>query len=48
MMQSFKFVKTASSELQFKINQSIIFNYLRENGPIYRPGELKMYFNDMD
>ncbi|MHB8277354.1 MAG: winged helix-turn-helix transcriptional regulator [Candidatus Humimicrobiaceae bacterium] len=36
MRQSFKFVKTASSELQFKINQSIIFNYLRENGPILR------------
>lgn len=36
MRQSFKFVKTASSELQFKINQSIIFNYLRENGPISR------------
>ena len=36
MKQSFKFVKTASSELQFKINQSIIFNYLRENSPISR------------
>jgi predicted NBD/HSP70 family sugar kinase len=36
MNQSFKFVKTASSELQFKINQSIIFNYLRENNPISR------------
>ncbi len=36
MKQSFKFVKTASSELQFKINQSIIFNYLRANGPISR------------
>ena len=36
MRQSFKFVKTASSELQFKINQSVIFNYLRENGPIPR------------
>ena len=36
MNQSFKFVRTASSELQFKINQSIIFNYLRSNGPISR------------
>ncbi|MCL4385925.1 MAG: ROK family transcriptional regulator [Actinobacteria bacterium] len=36
MRQSFKFVKTASSELQFKINQSIIFNYIRENAPISR------------
>ena len=36
MAQSFKFVRTASSELQFKINQSIIFNYLRENSPISR------------
>jgi predicted NBD/HSP70 family sugar kinase/biotin operon repressor len=36
MIQSFKFVKTASSELQFKINQSIIFNYLRAKGPISR------------
>jgi N-acetylglucosamine repressor len=36
MNQSFKFVRTASSELQFKINQSIIFNYLRANSPISR------------
>jgi hypothetical protein len=36
MKQSFKFVKTASPVLQFKINQSVIFNYLRENGPISR------------
>src|SRR5680860_660851 len=36
MRQSFNFVRTASSELQFKINQSIIFNYLRENSPISR------------
>jgi N-acetylglucosamine repressor len=36
MNKSFNFVKTASSELQFKINQSIIFNYLRENNPISR------------
>jgi N-acetylglucosamine repressor len=36
MRQSFKFVRTASSELQFKINQSIIFNYLRANSPITR------------
>ena len=35
-MQSFKFVKTASSELQFKINKSIIFNYLKAKGPISR------------
>lgn len=36
MVQSFKFVRTANSELQFKINQSIIFNYLREKSPISR------------
>jgi N-acetylglucosamine repressor len=36
MREPFKFVRTASSELQFKINQSIIFNYLRENSPISR------------
>jgi len=36
MKQTFKFVRTASSDLQFKINQSIIFNYLRANGPISR------------
>jgi len=36
MRQSYKFIKTASSELQFKINQSIIFNYIRENAPISR------------
>jgi predicted NBD/HSP70 family sugar kinase len=31
-----KFSKTASSELQSKINTSIIFNYIRENGPMSR------------
>lgn len=31
-----KFLKTASSKLQYKINISIIFNYIRENGPIPR------------
>ncbi|MHB1347952.1 MAG: ROK family transcriptional regulator [Candidatus Humimicrobiaceae bacterium] len=36
MGNSFKFIKTASSELQFKINQSIIFNYLRASSPISR------------
>ena len=36
MDNSFHFDGTASSELQFKINQSIIFNYLRFNSPISR------------
>jgi predicted NBD/HSP70 family sugar kinase/biotin operon repressor len=36
MNRSFSFDGTASSELQFKINQSIIFNYLRFNSPISR------------
>jgi N-acetylglucosamine repressor len=31
-----KFLKTASSGLQYEINTSIIFNYIRENGPITR------------
>jgi predicted NBD/HSP70 family sugar kinase len=31
-----KFSKTASSKLQNKINTSIIFNYIRENGPMSR------------
>ena len=36
MRQSYKFLKTASAELQFKINQSIVFNYLQSKGPISR------------
>ncbi|MDD5659747.1 MAG: ROK family protein, partial [Actinomycetota bacterium] len=36
MKPPFKFLKTASSKLQFKINQSIIFNYIKEKGPISR------------
>ncbi len=32
----FKFTKTASAALQNKINNSVIFNYLRENGSISR------------
>jgi len=36
MERSLKFSKTVSAELQYKINMSIIFNYLRENGPISR------------
>jgi len=36
MKRSLKFSRTVSSELQYKINVSIIFNYLRENGPISR------------
>jgi predicted NBD/HSP70 family sugar kinase len=36
MKRSLKFSKTASPKLQYKINTSIIFNYLRENGPISR------------
>ena len=31
-----KFSKTASSKLQSKINTSIIFNYIREYGPMSR------------
>ncbi len=34
--KSLKFSRTVSSKLQYKINMSIIFNYLRENGPISR------------
>lgn len=34
--RSLKFSQTASSSLQYKINMSIIFNYLRHNGPISR------------
>lgn len=33
MEEFLKFSRTASAELQYKINMSIIFNYLRENGP---------------
>ncbi|MDD5689940.1 MAG: ROK family transcriptional regulator [Caldisericia bacterium] len=36
MERSLKFIKTASAKLQFKINTSIIFNYIRENEPIPR------------
>jgi len=36
MDRSLKFSRTVSAELQYKINISIIFNYLRENGPISR------------
>ncbi|MGM0365939.1 MAG: ROK family transcriptional regulator [Actinomycetota bacterium] len=36
MYKSLKFSKTASSQLQYKINTSIIFNYMRQHGPISR------------
>lgn len=36
MERSLKFLKTASSKLQYKINTSIIFNYIREKEPIPR------------
>ncbi len=36
MIRSLKFHKTASSQLQYKINMSIIFNYMRQYGPITR------------
>ncbi|GAH92125.1 unnamed protein product, partial [marine sediment metagenome] len=36
MKRSLKFLRTASAELQHKINISIIFNYIRENEPISR------------
>ena len=36
MERALKFSRTASSKLQYKINMSIIFNHLRENGPISR------------
>jgi len=36
MERSLKFIKTASAKLQYKINTSIIFNYVRENEPIPR------------
>jgi predicted NBD/HSP70 family sugar kinase len=35
-MRSLKITRTANSNLQNKINKSIIFNYLREHGPTYR------------
>jgi len=35
-MKSLKLWKTASSEMQYKINTSIIYNYLLENEPISR------------
>ncbi len=36
MEKSLKFSRMVSSKLQYKINMSIIFNYLREDGPISR------------
>jgi len=36
MERSLKFLRTASAGLQYKINISIIFNYIRENEPISR------------
>jgi predicted NBD/HSP70 family sugar kinase len=36
MERSLNFLRTASAELQYKINISIIFNYIRENEPISR------------
>lgn len=36
MERSLNFLRTASAGLQYKINISIIFNYIRENGPISR------------
>ncbi len=36
MERALKFSRTVSSKLQYKINMSIIFNYLRENEPISR------------
>ncbi len=36
MKRALKFSRMVSSKLQYKINMSIIFNYLRENGPISR------------
>jgi len=35
-MKTFKLTETANSILQNKINRSVVFNYLRENGPSYR------------
>jgi len=34
MERSLKFLRTASAGLQYKINISIIFNYIRENEPL--------------
>lgn len=36
MYKSLKFSKTASAKLQYRINTSIIFNYIRQHGPISR------------
>jgi len=36
MYRTLKFLRTASSQLQYKINMSIIFNYMRQHGPISR------------
>jgi len=35
-MRTLKITRTANSNLQYKINLSVIFNYLREQGPTYR------------
>jgi predicted NBD/HSP70 family sugar kinase len=35
-MKSLTFTRTANSNLQNKINKSIIFNYMRANGPCFR------------
>jgi len=35
-MKSLKFTRTINSNIQNRINKSIIFNYLRINGPCYR------------
>ncbi len=36
MRRTLKFSKTASAQLQYKINMSIIFHYIRQQGPITR------------
>jgi predicted NBD/HSP70 family sugar kinase len=35
-METLKISRTANANLQNRINMSVIFNYLRENGPTYR------------
>ncbi len=35
-METLKISRTANATLQNRINKSVIFNYLRENGPTYR------------
>jgi len=35
-MKILKISRTANADLQHKINRSVIFNYLRENGPTFR------------